>query len=112
MAKETVVKQGDLFPDVVTVVKDENGAVVDLTGVTSVRFFMRSSRDPTLIKVNNAAGILVSGPLGKISYVWSGTDTDTPGTYEAEFRVTPVTGDSFRVPTSGYELVIVEPKIA
>lgn len=112
MAKETIVKQGDLFPDVITVVKDENGVVVDLTGVTNVRFFMRSARDPSVVKVNNAAGALDgAGTLGRVKYQWAGTDTDTPGTYEAEFRITPASGDPFRVPTSSYELVIIEPKV-
>lgn len=111
MAKETFVKQGDLFPDVITVVKDENGVVVDLTGATLVKFSMRLARDPSIIKVNNGTGDLMSGPQGKIRYQWQGTDTDTPGTYEGEFRVTPQAGDPFRVPSDGYETIIIGTKV-
>jgi len=107
-----IVKQGDLFPTVVTTVKDETGAVVNLTGATAIKFSMRKSRDPTSIKINQASGAGIDLPNGKIGYTWTGTDTDTPGTYEAEFRVTPASGSPFRVPTDGYILVVVEEKTA
>jgi hypothetical protein len=107
-----IVKQGDLFPTVLTTVRDENGAVVNLTGATNIKFSMRKSRDPSSIKVDQAAGTLVDGPNGKIGYTWVGSDTDTPGTYEGEFRVTPSSGSPFRVPTDGYIAVIVEAKVA
>lgn len=106
------IKQGDLFPDVEVIVKDEAGVVVDLTSVSSVVFSMRSARDPSVVKVNAAAGVVVSpGTNGRIRYAWSGTDTDTPGTYEGEFRVTLPAADPFRVPTTGYITINVEPKI-
>ena len=106
------IKQGDLFPDVEVVVKNEVGAVVDVTGAT-VLFYMRRARDPTSVKINGAAGAVVPpGTSGKIAYAWSGADTDTPGTYEGEFRVTIGGTDPFRVPTSGYIVIEVEPKVA
>ncbi len=105
------IKQGDLFPDIETVVRDENGAVVDLTGAT-VKFYMRRSREPASVKINNADGVLVDGPGGRIKYPPTGSDTDTPATYEAEFRVFPTGGaDPFRVPTTGYIIVEIEAKI-
>jgi hypothetical protein len=106
-----VVKQGDLFPDVETTVRDENGAVVDLTAAT-VTFSMRRAREPGSVKINGAAGVLVDGPNGKIAYRWAGSNTDTPGTYEGEFRVTPTGGaDPFHVPTDGYIEIVIEEKI-
>src|SRR5690348_13751737 len=106
-----IVKQGDLFPDVITTVKDENGVVVDLTAAT-LTFSMRKSRNPT-VKVNAAAGALVDAVNGKISYSWQGTDTDTPGTYEGEFRIVPSGGgDPFKVPTDGYLTIVIEEKVA
>lgn len=106
------IKQGDLFPAIVTTVKDEAGVVVVLTGAT-VKFSMRKSRDPLSIKLNLVTAALnTDGSDGKIKYQWAGSDTDTPGTYEAEFRVTPAAGNPFRVPTDGYISVVVEAKVA
>ncbi len=106
-----VVKQGDLFPTVVTTVKDELGVVVSLVGAT-VKFSMRKSRDPSSVKISQVNAQLVDGPNGKIGYTWLGTDTNTPGTYEAEFLVHPASGADFKVPTDGYIAVVVEEKVA
>jgi len=73
---------------------------------------MRKSRNPSSIKINQATASAIDLPNGKIGYTWVGTDTNTPGTYEAEFRVTPASGSPFRVPTDGYIPIIVEEKTA
>lgn len=114
MAAITTVKQGDAFPDVEHDVVDENGNSVDLTGAAVV-FYMRNARAPSSVKVNGAAGVLVIPNPAKIAFRWAtnGSDTDVPGTYEAEFRVTPAGGgDPFRVPTDGYLEVIIAEKVA
>jgi len=106
-----IVKQGDLFPDVETTVKDENGVVVDITGTSQITFSMRNSRNPSSVPINGAAGVLVNGPQGQIAFRWGAGQTDVAGTYEGEFKLTPAAGDAFRVPTSGYITVIIEPKV-
>lgn len=110
-----IVKQGDRFPDVEEVVKDETGAIVDLTAAT-VKFSMRPARrgtDPNAVSLSLVAATLVNGPLGKISYQWGANETNTPGTYEGEFFVTPSGGgDAFHVPTDGYIEIVIEPKVA
>jgi len=103
------VKQGDLYPDVETTVQDEANANVDLTGAT-VKFSMRSSRNPSVAALSLVTATIVDAPTGKISYQWAAGNTDTPGTYEGEFRVTPAAGDPFRVPTEGYIAINIEPK--
>jgi hypothetical protein len=105
------IKQGDLFPPIDEIVKDENNVVVDVTGAT-IKFSMRKARDPTSIKIALIAGSVINGPLGKIRYQPAGSDTDTPGTYEGEFQVTPAAGNAMRVPTDGYITVVVEEKVA
>ncbi len=104
------VKQGDLFPDVETTVKDETGAAVDITGAT-LTFSMRNARDPSVRPVNGAAGVLVTANQGKIAYRWASGETNTPGTYEGEFRITPSAGDPFKVPTDGYITIVIESKV-
>lgn len=107
-----IIKQGDLFPDIEAIVKDENGTIVDVTGAT-VTCSMRHSRDPALLVLDGDAAEVVSpGTNGKIRHVWASGETELdPGTYEAEFKVTPTVGDPFRVPTSGYIPVIVEERV-
>lgn len=106
-----IIKQGDLFPPIDDIVKDENDVVVDVTGAT-IQFSMREAREPSSVKISLANGSVVNGAQGKIRYQPAGTDTDTPGTYEAEFRVTPLIGNPMRVPTTGYITVVVEAKVA
>lgn len=106
----TTIKQGDLFPDVIHVITDENGAPIDLTGAV-VTFSMRSTRDPSNVVVNDQTGSVVSGPAGKIKYEWQSGDTAEPGTYDGEFYITPDGGESFRAPTDGYVTVYVEEKV-
>jgi hypothetical protein len=55
---------------------------------------------------------VVDGPTGEIRYSFGANDSDTPGTYEAEFQVTPITGAAMRIPTDGYITVIIEEAVA
>lgn len=109
-ASTFIVKQSDLDPDIQGNVTTDAGANQDLTGAT-LTFSMRDSRTQA-VKVNAAVATLVTPAAGLIKYAWAGTDTDTPATYEGTFRVTPAAGDPYRVPTDGYLVVIVEPKVA
>lgn len=96
------LKAGDLFPDIEATVTDENGNVVDVSGAT-ITCSVRHSRKPTTKILDGGVGLVVDGPNGQIAYRWSSGETEvTPATYEAEFLVTPVVGDPFRVPTVGY----------
>lgn len=108
MATQVVkVKQGDLFPPVQTTVKDETGAVVNLTGA-AVQFSMRKARDPGTVPLSLVAGVVVDGVNGKIGYNWGAAETNYDGVaFEAEFRVTPQAGNPFRVPTEGYITVLI-----
>lgn len=106
-----LIKQGDRFPDLTTTVRDENGDAVDLTDAT-LTFSMRKARDPDTVVVDAAEAALVNdGAYGEISYAWGPDDTEEPGTYEAEFHITPQAGDKFRVPTDGYIAVVIEERV-
>ena len=78
------IKQNDTSPAIQASLKDYNGNPVNLVGAT-VRFHMRSFEGT--IKVDRTMTI-TSGTNGIVTYFWQAGDTDTAGTYYAEFEVT------------------------
>ncbi len=107
------IKQGDLEPPVTATLMQAVGTaaatVIDLTVATGVKFAMRA-RDGTL-KVN-AAGTIVSAAAGTVKYVWTGTDTDTPGNYDCEWQITWPTARPQTVPGAGYDQVCIGDDLA
>lgn len=88
MAHDFYIKQNDLLPEIeVTCIRDDTGAVIDLTAATAVTFNMRKPGNNGTPKIS-AAGSFVDKPNGIVKYTWTGTDTDTIGSFDAEFEVT------------------------
>lgn len=64
----------------------QDGAPVDLTGCT-VKFYMKNA-DTGSVKINGTNCVITDAPKGKCRYNWTGSDTDTVGTYVGEIEVT------------------------
>lgn len=95
-----VIKQGDLRPSISATLTDSTGAAIDLTSATSVKFIMKS---PTSSSAKiSTAGVIETAASGIVSYTWNGTDTDTVGTYNAEFEVDWGSGVYQTFPADGY----------
>lgn len=77
------LKQNDLRPSIESYLWLSTDAAQDLSGAT-VRFLMRP-KGSTTPKVAAAAVVVAAN---HVRYDWVGTDTDTAGTYEAEWEVT------------------------
>ena len=76
------IKEGDLLPALESTLTDQDGVAVDLTGGTlQFRFSKIGVDGATTI----AAATIVTAVDGKVSYTFTGTQTDTPGEYEGEF---------------------------
>lgn len=99
------IKQDDLLPEPQVTLYDALGAVVDLTTAVSVQFLMRNA-DTLAVKVN-AAATVVTPTAGVVKYVWAGTDTDTAGSYQAEWEVTWSGSRKQTFPTKGFDTVVV-----
>ena len=79
------IKQNDTAPILLVTLKDGDGAVVDLTAATAV-FKMRAVGQTTV--KTSAAAIIHSADGGQVRYEWAAADTDTIGSFEAEFQIT------------------------
>lgn len=97
--------RNDLLPALTLNARYADGTPVVLTGATSPKFYARLQDAAGAPKVNGTATI-VDGPNGIIRYQWAGADTDTAGTYDAEFEVL-LAGARLTLPTSGQTLTVV-----
>lgn len=103
------IKQNDTSPALQATLKDGLGAVVDLTGA-SIRFHMRKTGDTTA-KVD-AAAVIENADNGLVYYSWVAADTDTIGSYEAEFEVTFTGGEIETFPNNRFIEVEITDDIA
>ena len=93
------VKQNDTSPAMQATLQDADGNAVDLTGAT-VRFHMRAIGGTTVVV--DAAATVVTAASGIVKYEWDAADTDTIGSYQAEFEVTYADSSVETFPNDGY----------
>lgn len=79
--------RNDLLPSLTVACEYADGTAVDLSSATSPKFYMRDSRDASAAVKVNAAATVSNGAAGELTYAWNSGDTDTVGTYAAEFEV-------------------------
>ena len=95
--------QGDTAPDITAVIHEEDDptSIIDLSTVEGVRFQMRRQDDHRYTV--NAAGSVLDGPTGRVSYSWGANDLSVPGTYVVQFEITYAGG---RIQTTSPEVTI------
>ena len=101
MVERVTIKRGDTSPALRVALKPET---VSLVGATA-SFQMRYRRGA--IKVD-ASAIIESSDPPVVRYNWSGSDTDTSGVFDAEFRVTYADGSIETFPNNGFIVVRVK----
>jgi hypothetical protein len=102
---EFKIKRHDRYPSITATLLDGDGAAIDLSGCT-VTFLMREQTAASLTV--NAAATVVSAAAGTVRYDWLAADVDTAGRYYCEWQITYPDTKKMTVPTSGYDLVIIE----
>jgi len=103
------IKQNDTSPSLQATLKDGADNAVDLTAAT-VRFHMRQLGSQT-VKVDSAATVS-DADNGVVYYQWSASDTDTIGSFEAEFEVTFSGGEIESFPNNRFIQVEITDDIA
>lgn len=78
------IKQNDTSPALQATLQDYAGTAISLVGA-SVRFHMKGLDGSAAI---DAPMVVINAAGGVVRYNWQVTDTDTFGTYKAEFEVT------------------------
>ena len=78
------IGQDDLLPVIYGTFTDRNGPL-DLSGASGVKFQMISRAAGGKV---DAAATILDAVNGEVYYAWSGTDTDTPGLFDASFQAT------------------------
>jgi len=96
------LKQNDTKPSL-SASLTQDGSVVDLTEAT-VKFHMGDVVD---------AAAVVSGALtGVVRYDWDAEDTETAGSFPAEFEVTFSDGTIETFPNDGYLTIEIQSELA
>lgn len=104
MASDFTLKANDRLPSIQATLATAEQPV-NLTTATGVTFIMRS-RSGGPVKVN-APAVIVDAAAGLVRYDWEATDTNTPGSYEAEWEVIWSGGKAQTFPTLTYHTVDV-----
>ncbi len=107
--------QNDTGPVLEAVLTDEDGTVIDLTGLadTDIRFHM-ANPDAAAPKVDDNTNTSIVAPPtdGKVQYDWQAADTDEPGFFDAEFQATFTDGSIVSFPNYKYFTVLIREEIA
>lgn len=102
------IKAHDRLPSIAATLS-ASGAPLNLTGAT-VKFIMRAKpagNGATPSAKVNAAAVVVDAANGLVRYDWLAVDTDTPGSFQAEWQITWSDGKKQTVPTLTYHTVDV-----
>lgn len=93
------IKQNDTTPSLRAALQNGSGDAVDLTNATC-NFHMRPLGSTTITV--DASAQIVTEATGIVQYNWIAADTDTIGSYQAEFEVTYPDGTIETFPNNGY----------
>lgn len=99
------IKTNDTSPKLAVTLTNSSGNAINLTGCTA-RFHMKGYGAPSL-KVG-AAATITDATNGVVEYEWTGTDTDTAGTYYGEIEITYGDASVETFPNNGYFTIIIK----
>lgn len=102
------IKQNDTSPAIRAALKDGNNSAIDLTDAT-VRFHMKDLSGTVIVDAE--ASVISPATSGIVQYDWSAADTDTAGSYYAEFEVTYANAKIETFPNNSNISVSIRPEL-
>lgn len=108
MVDEFYIKRGDTRPSIGGYCRDSLGNPVSLSGA-SVKFNMYIKGSAPKV---NASATIADQNSGRVRYDWSAEDTDTAGTYYAEFQVTFSSGKIETYPNDSFIIIHITEDVA
>lgn len=93
------VGEDDRLPLLVTTLEDANGAI-NLTGATVVVYARKRGSDTKW----SGSATITDAATGAVSYAWAATDTQLPGRWWFQWKVT-IGGKTLTVPNNGSDEV-------
>ena len=102
------LKVGDLEPSLVATLLYQDGSVPALDTAVSISFRFATTAG---VELFSRAANLTNATTGAVSYAWQTGDTAIAGEYYGEFSIVWSAGRSQTYPSSGYLLILIEPKL-
>ena len=97
------IKRNDTSPIIRRILKDADGAIIDVTGAT-VRFHMNELDGTNVV---DGLATINTGTAGDVQYSWIAADTATDGTFNCEWEITFADTRVETVPNSGHDTVTI-----
>lgn len=111
----SVLKEGDTEPNFEAQLLDGDNQPVVLDNVTDsdLSFHMRQRGAPST-KIDSDSMTITASDQGKVKYEWAddGSDTDAPGTFDAEVELTDSDGEITTFPGDGYVTIQIKEQLA
>jgi hypothetical protein len=99
---------GDTLPNFVVQLLGSDGLPADLTNADDLTFVMTPADDLTATKVrNNASAVITTPGSGVVTYNFQAQDTDTVGTFLAQWVVHYPGGAHQTFPVRGFDVVVL-----
>ncbi len=99
------LKKGDRLPSIEVQLLDSEQQPIDVS--TAVVTFRMRIKGGTTLKASGTCTQPNGGADGVVRFAWGASDTDTAGTYNAEFSCN-FSSSIQTVPSSGYVTVVIE----
>jgi hypothetical protein len=107
MANSVTMKRNDRRPFLDVILQDVDGTALDLTASVSGISFTMKNLDTDQTAISASAATIISQTTGMVRYSWAEGDTNTAGTYVAEFQVLYNDGTKLTIPTSTVLSVVI-----